>query len=114
MGIFIPSSRRYSYHFQYLAYLVINLLVVQAHFVEFYYFAYLISNGKRRIKAGHRILEYHRYLAASEQPHFLFAELQHIFSVQQNLALVHCADLTWQQLHYAERRSSFACAGFSY
>ena len=81
-------------------------------FVFQYHFHDLVAYCINRVKACHRILEYHCNFLAAHLAHLVLAVCQYIFAVQQYFAVYNPAGIL-KQTHYGKACHAFAGAGFA-
>ena len=76
-------------------------------------FADLIADGKNRIERGHRLLEDHRDLVASDLAHLLVTELEQILAAVDDLAADNFPRRRRDQPHDRQRSDALAAAGLA-
>ncbi len=72
------------------------------HLVQHQSFHDLKANGVGRVEGGHGILEDHRQLGTSDQPHLLAANLQQVSTVKPHLAALDAPRRAGNQAHDGE------------
>ena len=112
MGIFVLAVWREAHAFHYLINGLFRFFLALVA-MKAYDLRDLLTNPLKRVKGGHGILKYHRYLAAADLEHILFRQAQQVLTVENYFAVKHFAGTLGQQPHYAEGGGGFARARFA-